>query len=404
MLQIFSRFIPFFLLVRRRFSEDRCVQFAASLTYTTLLALVPIVVIALAILSAFPMFTDLMTQLKVFILLNFVPTSAGKIISVYMQQFTSRASNLTVMGIGLLTLTAFVLMLTIDHAFNVIWRVRRKRPLLRRLLIYSAVLTLGPLMIGASLSMTSYLVSFSLGLVGGAPVISIFGLKVFPLALTIVAFTLLYMMVPNRLVLQRHALAGGMVAGLAFELMKKLFTLYITHFPTYKLVYGAFAGVPLFLIWIYLSWLVILFGAVIVAALPYWSVSVRQVGSVAGREFFIALEMLRALFSAQQEGKILGLMQVLKASEAGPEDSEDILDRLHEAGWAGVDDQENWALTRNAVNLRLADVYRVFVFDPDRAYVVRGIEKTRQDQLLKSMMASQNDALSLLVKDFFRPG
>lgn len=402
--QIFSHLIPFLHLVRRRFSEDRCVQFSASLTYTTLLALVPIVVIALTILSAFPMFTDLMTQLKVFILLNFVPTSAGKIISVYMQQFTSRASNLTVMGIGLLTLTAFVLMLTIDHAFNVIWRVRRKRPLLRRLLTYSVVLTLGPLLIGASLSMTSYLVSFSLGLAGGVPVISIFGLKILPMTLTIVAFTLLYMMVPNRRILQRHALAGGVVAGLSFELMKKLFTLFITHFPTYKLVYGAFAGIPLFLIWIYLSWLVILFGAVIVAALPYWSVNVRQVAGVAGREFFIALEMLRALFFAQQEGKTLGLMQVLKSSEAGPEDSEDILDRLNDAGWVGVDGNENWALTRSAEILRLADVYRVFVFDPDQASSVRGIEDTREGLLLKGMMASQNDTLSLPVKDFFRLG
>ncbi|MDO9064350.1 MAG: YihY family inner membrane protein, partial [Sulfuricella sp.] len=162
--QKFSRVTPFLLLVRRRFKEDRCVQFAASLTYTTLLALVPIVTIALTVLSAFPVFTDLMAQLKAFILGNFVPISAGKIISVYMQQFSQKAAHLTALGIGLLAVTAFVLMLTIDHAFDVIWRVRRKRPLLRRFLIYWAALTLGPLLIGASLSLTSYLVSIPLGL------------------------------------------------------------------------------------------------------------------------------------------------------------------------------------------------------------------------------------------------
>jgi membrane protein len=401
--QHFSRLIPFLLLVRRRFKEDRCAQFAASLTYTTLLALVPIVTIALTVLSAFPVFTDLTTQLKVFILNNFVPLSAGKIISVYMQQFAQNAANLTALGIGLLAVTAFVLMLTIDHAFDVIWRVRRKRPLLHRFLIYWAALTLGPLLIGVSLSLTSYLVSLSLGLAKGVPEVGMVTLKIVPVVLTIFTFALLYRMVPSRTVLPFHALIGGGAAGLAFELMKKVFALYVTHFPTYTLVYGAFASVPLFLIWIYLSWLVVLSGAVIAAALPYWNTPIRQGGEVAGREFFAALAVLRAIFQAHQAGKTLSLQRLLHESDLGLEDVEAILDRLNEANWVGSVEGGGWTLTRSAEAIRLADVYRVFVFDPDQGSSAPGIAGTRAGVLLAGLTTRLNEGLNLSLKELFSP-
>lgn len=402
--QNFSRIHPFLLLVRRRFKEDRCVQFAASLTYTTLLALVPIVTIALTVLSAFPVFTDLMTQLKVFILSNFVPVSAGKIISVYMQQFSQKAAHLTALGIGLLAVTAFVLMLTIDHAFDVIWRVRRKRPLLRRFLIYWAALTLGPLLIGASLSLTSYLVSLPLGLTKGVPVVGMVTLKIVPVVLTIFAFALLYRMVPSRPVLPHHALVGGVVAGIAFELMKKVFALYVTHFPTYTLVYGAFASVPLFLIWIYLSWLVVLSGAVIAAALPYWNTSMRQDGEGAGQEFFAALAILKVMYQAHQAGETLSQQRLLHESGLGLEAAEDILDRLNEVNWVGNVEGGGWTLTRSAEAIRLADVYRVFVFDPDRGCSAPGIADTRAGDLLAGLGARMDETLSLSLKELFNPG
>ena len=404
MSQNFSRVISFLLLVRRRFTEDRCVQFAASLTYTTLLALVPIVTITLAVLSAFPVFADLMTQLKVFILSNFVPVSAGKIISVYMQQFSQKAAHLTALGIGLLGVTAFVLMLTIDHAFEVIWRVRRKRPLLRRFLIYWAALTLGPLLIGASLSLTSYLVSFSLGLTKGMPVVGMATLKIVPVVLTIFTFALLYRIVPSRPVLPLHALIGGVAAGIAFELMKKVFALYVTHFPTYTLVYGAFASVPLFLIWIYLSWLVVLSGAVITAALPYWNPAMRRGGVAAGREFFAALAVLKAVYLAHRVGKPLSLDHLLRESDVGLEDAEDILDRLNEANWVGSVEGGGWTLIRSAEQIRLADVYRLFVFDPGQGSSAPGIAGVRADVLLTGLADRLDEVLSLSLKEYFSPG
>jgi membrane protein len=300
--------------------------------------------------------------------------------------------------------TAFVLMLTIDHAFDVIWRVRRKRPLLRRFLIYWAALTLGPLLIGVSLSLTSYLVSLPLGLTKGVPVVGMVTLKMVPVALTIFAFALLYRVVPSRPVLPLHALVGGVVAGIAFELMKKVFALYVTHFPTYTLVYGAFASVPLFLIWIYLSWLVVLSGAVIAATLPYWNTSIRQGGEVAGREFFAALAVLKAIYQAHQAGETLSLQRLLHETDLGLEDIEDILDRLNEVNWVGSVEGGGWTLTRSAEAIRLADVYRVFVFDPGQEGSAPGIAGTRAGVLLTGLTARLDEALSLSLKELFSPG
>jgi membrane protein len=295
-------------------------------------------------------------------------------------------------------------MLTIDHAFEVIWRVRRKRSLLRRFSIYWVALTLGPLLIGASLSLTSYLVGLSLGLTKGMPVIGMATLKIVPVTLTIFAFALLYRIVPSRPVLPLHALAGGVAAGIAFELMKKVFALYVTHFPTYTLVYGAFASVPLFLIWVYLSWLVVLSGAVIAAALPYWNAAMHRGGEAAGREFFAALAVLKAIYQAHQAGETLSLQRLVHESDLGLEEIEDILDRLSEVNWVGSVEGGGWTLTRSAEEIRLADVYRLFVFDPDRGSSDPGIAGTRAGVLLAGLTAKLDETLSLSLKELFSPG
>lgn len=395
-----SHLFSFLRFAQHRFSQDRCVQFSASLTYTTLLALVPVVTIVLTVLSAFPMFADLMVQLKIFILSNFVPSSASKIITVYMQQFSEQAAHLTAIGIILLGVTAFMLMLTIDHAFNVIWRVRRQRSILHRFLIYWAALTLGPLMIGASLSLTSYLVSFSLGLVKGFPLVGMITLKMVPMALTVVSFALLYLIVPNRSISARHALVGGVIAGLAFELMKKIFTLYVTHFSTYTLVYGAFASIPIFLIWIYLSWLVVLSGAVITAALPYWARGDYPATSGAGREFFAALAVLRTLFQAQQSGEALSTSYLMRVSRMGWDDVEDMLDRFNRLKWAGKVTREGWVLTKGANAIRLAEVYREFVFDPESVQASQYAGSEKSAALLQRLSSDLEAGLAVSLQEF----
>lgn len=359
--------LSFMRFLTRRFVDDRCVQIASSLTYTTLLSLVPLIVIALTVIAAFPAFFELMTQLKIFLLMHMVPEVAGTIITVYMPQFSSKAAHLTAAGIAALGATALMLMLTIEHAFNLIWRVRTPRPLLQRFLTYWVVLTLGPLSIGASLSLTSYLVSYSLGYVAFIPALGVLLLKIVPILLTTLVFSLLYLAVPNRHVPIRHALAGGLVAGLGLELMSKGFTAYILHFSSYTLVYGAFASLPVFLIWVYLSWLVVVAGAVVAASLSYWRGGAWRIERTAGQNFFDALSVLRALRYAQQRGTAPGLPALRKETCLALEALEDILRRLREANMVERTARQGWMLARDARDIPLVDVFRLFVFRPENA-------------------------------------
>jgi len=192
-------------------------------------------------------------------------------------------------------------MLTIDKAFNVIWRVPRPRPLLKRLVVYWAVLTLAPLLIGASLSLTSWLVGLSMGYAKHVPVFGVGVLKVLPILFTTLAFAMLFRLVPNRYVPRSHALIGALVAAFVFEFMNRIFGYYISHFPTYKLVYGAFASVPIFLMWIYLSWLAILIGAVIAASLSHWRTPATH-DLLPATQLIDALRVMQILANGFQQG------------------------------------------------------------------------------------------------------
>lgn len=255
-------------VIAARFSEDRCAQIAASLTFTTLLSLVPLITIALTLFSAFPVFQEFSTNIKNFMLAHMLPETGGKMISGYVAQFAESASRLTAAGILFLGLTAMLMMYTIENAFNIIWRVSFPRAVMQRVLIYWMVITLAPILIGASLTLTTWLISLSSGLSSNISKLEVNLLKGVSVLLTTLAFTLLFRIVPNRHVPLAHALIGGVVAAALFELMNRAFGYYISHFPTYRLVYGAFASIPIFLLWIYLSWLTVLIGALITAALP----------------------------------------------------------------------------------------------------------------------------------------
>jgi membrane protein len=256
-------------LAWRRFQEERCPQIAASLAFTTLLAIVPIITVALTAISAFPAFRGLLQHVERFLVRTMLPESAAMVAG-YAEQFAANAARLTTLGIALIFVTAVIVLLTIDRAFNQIWRVPRPRGLVPRLVVYWALLTVGPPLIGASLALTSWLVSQSLGIVKDTPLAAEVMLDVVPVLLTACAFTLAYIAIPNRRVRVRDALAGGVAAAVAFEATKHGFAFFIAQFPTYKLVYGAFASVPIFLLWIYLSWVVVLLGAVMAAVMPEW--------------------------------------------------------------------------------------------------------------------------------------
>lgn len=355
-IQVLIRFIV------ARFAQDRCAQTAASLTFTTLLALVPMITIALTVFSAFPVFEDFSAQIKIYLLNNLMPENAGIIITQYMQQFVDSAARLTAVGIVFLTVTAMLMMLTIEKAFNVIWRVTRPRPLVKRLVAYWAVLTLAPLLIGASLSLTSWLVGLSMG---HGKLVSPFGivvLKTLPILFATLAFTILFRLVPNRHVPHAQALIGALVAAVVFETMNRVFGYYVSHFPTYKLVYGAFASVPIFLMWIYLSWLTILSGAVITAALSHWRTPAAQHFTPAAR-LLDALRVLQSMADGFQRGQVTTLPELSQSLRLGYDALEEILDDLASADMVRQAEGNGWLLMRDVNHIRAAELLRLYVLD-----------------------------------------
>lgn len=357
-------FTAFMRFVAARFNEDRCTQVAASLTFTTLLSLVPLVTIALTLFSAFPVFESYSSQIKTFLLSNLMPDMASKIITRYMQQFTDSAMRLTAVGLGILAITAMWLLLTIEQAFNAIWRVARPRPLFKRLVIHWAVLTLAPLLVGVSLALTSWLVSQSMGYARYVPVFGVEILKLLPVMLTWLAFSMLFHLVPNRYVPRRHALIGALVAAVAFEAMNHAFGYYVSHFPTYKLVYGAFASVPIFLMWIYLSWLAILSGAVIAASLSYWRTPMEK-HLLPAAQLLDALRVLRAMTAGLREGKVNTLPELSRSLHLSYDTLEEILDKLESADMIRKAEGEGWLMVRDAQHIRAAELLRLFLLERD---------------------------------------
>ena len=260
--------LPDFLMrCAGRFREERCAQAAASLAFTTLLALVPLLTVALVLISHFDPFSGLGTALRNFLLANLLPEKAGKVIATYMLQFTQKTGRLTALGTGMLVVTALLLMFSIDRVFGQIWRVQQPRPLVRRIFIYLGGMVLGPAVLGACVATATYLMTASLGLVNEPKWMTNLLLKILPALLLAALCSLIYYAMPNRPVAPRHAVVGGVVAALGFALIQRGFSYYVSAFPNYTLIYGTFATVPIFLVWLYLSWLVVLAGALTTAVL-----------------------------------------------------------------------------------------------------------------------------------------
>ena len=364
MRKLLSRLAELVRVVARRFQEDHGLQTASSLTFTTLLSLVPIITVALTLISAFPVFHGMSGVIQNWVFDNMVPESAD-LIEKYADQFIDNAEKLTAVGIVFLAVTSIMLLMTIDDAFNDIWRVRRARPMLQRVLIYWALITVGPLLIGGSLSLSSWLMSASAGWTKDIPYASVTLIKFSAIALTCIALALLYYAMPNRPVKIRDAITGGVLAGVVFELTKHGFGFYITQFPTYKLVYGAFAAVPVFLMWLYISWLVVLLGAVAVAALPEWRQQSVQGRLAPGSNFVYALQVLKVLWQAQQRGDVVTVPGLHSALHMRYERIETILETMQRALWVNRAVPVGWVLHRNPATIAVADVYKLFVFDPE---------------------------------------
>ncbi len=322
--------------LRERFREDHLGLTASSLTFTTTIALVPFVTVVLAVFTAFPMFAKLQGVLQQWLVQSLIPDNIARQVLGYLTQFAGKASKLGGAGLAVLVVTALALILTIDRTLNSIWRVRKPRPLGQRVLVYWAVITLGPLLLAVSLSITSYALSATKGMVGDMPGSVQFLLDALQLLLLAWGMAALYHYVPNTPVRWAHAWAGGMFVSIGFELAKQILVIYLGKVPTYSVLYGAFATVPILLVWIYVAWVIVLLGAVIAAYLPSLLSGVQRRARAHGWQFLLALETLQQLervrttalrgLSREQLGQALGVDSL---------QLEPVLETLVELDWIG---------------------------------------------------------------------
>jgi membrane protein len=327
-----------------RFREDRLALTAGGLTFTTIISLVPLLTVMLAVFSAFPMFGTLEIALEKYLLQTLIPETIVRPVMGAISQFSMRASRLGTAGLLALIVSALAMMLTIDRALNTIWRVRKRRRIVQRVVIYWAAVTLGPLIFAVSLSATSYAASASRGLLGDLPHGLAAAVSTFDFVLETFTVAALFRYVPNTVVRWRHAIVGGFFVAVCTALGKRALTAYFGAVPTYALVYGAFATVPIFLVWIYLSWVIVLLGAVIAAYAPLVGKPVARWPDAPGVEFHLALVVLAELAAARLIGRGgLDADAIAAAIDIDPLQVGPVLDVLVDLDWVGRLDERGGA-------------------------------------------------------------
>ena len=325
-----------FVTLRARFREDRLGLTASSLTFTTTIGLVPFITVALAVFTAFPMFAKFQDVLQKWLIQSLVPDNIARQVLGYLSQFAGKASRMGTVGLMVLLCTALTLVFTIDRTLNTIWRVRKPRPFGQRVLIYWTAVTLGPVLLGASLSMTSYALAASKSIVGGLPGGVGLLLDTVQFALVAAGAAVTFFYVPNTQVRWGHAWMGGLFVSTGMEVARKGLALYLTKVPTYSAVYGAFATVPILLIWIYMTWVIVLLGATLTAYLPSLLSGRPQRKLGHGWQFQLALEALHSLQGARaQAEKGLTLSQLCHALHLDPLRLEPVMRMLVELDWVG---------------------------------------------------------------------
>jgi membrane protein len=352
-----DRAVGFVRGVGRRFMVDDCLRAASALSYTTVLSLVPLAAVALALASVFPATTDMIARIEAYVYGNFLPDLGAETIA-QLRGFIGNTGRLGLFSAVFLVVTAGLLLATIEDSLNAIWRVVRPRPPLQKVLTYWTMVTLGPLLFGASLSLSGY--AFALGQrvgidSGRLPMAQV--TLLLPWMLEFIAFTLMYTVIPNRTVRLRHGAIGALVATFAFELLKTGFGYYVAGAADYRTLYGALASVPLFLIWMYLSWATALIGAEVAAYLPEWNVS-RGLGGTIGtprRRLQLAIGVLAVLGQQARRGGAVSRKALRDALPVPFTELSDVLSALEQSRFI-TQSNEQWWLSRDLVHATLDDV------------------------------------------------
>lgn len=360
----------------QRARQMRLPQVAATLTFTTVLALVPLLAVALSIFATFPMFGEFRAALEKDLLRELLPAQYSAQLLRYLNDFAAKATQLTALGLAFLAATAMLMIHTVERALNELWLVQQQRPWAQRVVIYWTLITLGPILIGASLAATSYLLSASAGLARQLPGLLRAAVDYLPLLVSGLAYAALYVLVPNRRVRWRDALIGGFAAALVGELIREGFAAYIRT-GTVATIYGAFAAVPLFLLWVYLAWFVVLFGAAIAATLPMLRSTRFADERRAGNRFVTAVALLRALYDGHRRGGEAARIDtgtLARAVRLFPEEAERLLGELERLNYVARLEGVNagrWLLVCDPERTDLVKVFKRFAVDPENTLLVR---------------------------------
>lgn len=352
-LRAFARFLW------QRLLDDKCFETAGALSFTTLFAIVPMLAAVIAIVSVFPAFAELRDSVTRFIFRSFVP-AAGETVQGYLLQFADNASRLTVAGVVVLLVSALMMMASIEDRFDRIWRVDSRRKGSARLLLYWAALTLGPILVAVGLGASSWV--YAQPLWHGVAAHGVWGFSLWSLAPFLISWlglTVLYQVVPNCRVRWRDAVAGAFVAAVLFEFARKGFALYVQGVANYREVYGALAAIPIFLIWVYVSWVIVLLGAILAAALHAFEYRRADELLPPGCEFVGLLRVAEHFVEAQRTGAELDEADLAARERFLTADLlQRYLDDLQGANVIRRAEGGGWVMARDPDSVSVDDLFR----------------------------------------------
>jgi membrane protein len=399
----------------RRFNADGCFAASGAMSYTSLVSLVPLAAIALGSLSVFPIFGPVHNELLALIFRNFVP-SIGEQVAWWFRAFANSAAQTTAIGVIGIAATGVLLLAAVEDQLNVIWRITSPRPWGQRVLAYWALITLGPLLVGLSLSLSTYFEIAARHAGFGQQAFQwmesgwLHGLaRAVPALLEFVTLSLLYWLIPNCTVRWRDAALGALIATAAIEILKIGFTIYVGAMSYYQTVYGALAAIPIFLLWMYISWMAVLLGAETAAALPHWRIDQRRV-STGGVKLGLSLALIAALARAQRAGAVMTTAAL--ATELGVATTvvDEHMKPLTRAGFAAHTQGGGWVLAWNPETANLRDVYEAL----NLPFAGGGLDQisapwqkqiaTAMERIIKAEAAAMQMTIASLIGDTFDDG
>lgn len=404
----FENLCRFFMYVNFQFSRNRCLPSAAALSYTSLLALVPLLSIAFAMLSSFHVLKNIQNSMLNYIFNHFFLESQG-IIQQYLEEFISNIQHLDVVGLAVLVSSMLLVFTTIEKTFNIIWSVDTPRPFIQRVLSFWALITLGPLIAGIGINILfSFIIEFShYDYILKDPLIQ-FSSFVLPFFILSIVFTILYFIIPNYSVMLSHAVIGGFFTAFLLEICRHLFIAYITHMSSYQFVYKTLSVLPLFIVWMYAFWALVLYGAQIVATLPDWSnIPSRKFLDTpsTSRAFWDGIRVLEALYKTSENTGLLRY-EIIERIKIGGVRIEKLLHKFHKGKIIEQSREGYWFLVGNQQKIKLYEIYETL------GYGIKNLEELKDDHLpwkkeglalLKKLQEKEASCLTMTLGDLFGP-